>query len=398
MRSCNRFWPRKNAAFRCCAVKLPFFAASVTLTCAFYLENAGFSEYNEVVRVTSGAIWNGNCFSRGRVVTAHVGTYVHSTCEEACTERSRAMLNLASRFGLGLIGCLSLGICAVQADPNAGEQSTKVTAKGEKTSPKLVATASGKKSAKLKEESGIEVELFRAIADKQLDVEYVAKDATQANLIFTNQSSEPLKIKLPETFGAVPVLAQGMGMGGMGGGGMGGGGMGGMGGMGGGGQGMGGGMMGGGGGMDMGGMGGGGMGMFRVEADKPRKMTVATVCLEHGKLDPNPRMKYKVVPLAAVNADPKIAELCKLLSQGKVSQNAAQAAAWHIANGLSWQELANKPKVISKYTGVELFFSPFEVQSAMRLVNKVTVEAPESESSEDSSYSLSSTSEEQTKE
>ncbi len=313
------------------------------------------------------------------------------------------MLNLASRFGLGLVGCLSLGICAAQADPN-GEQSSKVTTKGEKINQKLIATASGKKAGKAKEEPGIEVELFRAIADKQLDVEYVAKDATQANLIFRNQSSEPLNIKLPETFGAVPVLEQRMGgMGGMGGGGMGGmGGMGGggMGGMGGGGQGMGGGMMGGGGGMDMGGMGGmgGGMGMFRVEADKPRKMTVATVCLEHGKLDPNPRMKYKVVPLAAVNADPKIAELCKLLSQGKVSQNAAQAAAWHMANGLSWQELANKPKVISKYTGVELFFSPFEVQSAMRLVNKVTVEASESQSSEDSSYSLSSTSAEQSKE
>jgi hypothetical protein len=80
-----------------------------------------------------------------------------------------------------------------------------------------------------------------------------------------------------------------------------------------------------------------------------------------------------------VNADPKVSEVCKLLGHGKVSQNSAQAAAWHLANGLTWQELANKPKVISKYTGVEMFFSAFEVQNAMRLVNKIVVETPDVE-------------------
>jgi hypothetical protein len=235
-----------------------------------------------------------------------------------------------------------------------------------------------KTSKLVKELDGVEVEMFRAMAEGQLDVDYIAKDATQANLIFRNRTDKPLKIKLPETFGAVHVLAQGMmggGMGGMGGGGgmMGGGG-------GGGGQGMGGGM-GGGGGMDMGG------GMFRVEADKPRKMPVATLCLEHGKLDPTPRMTYKVVPLEVVNSDPQINELCKLLGKGKVSQNSAQAAAWHLANGLSWQELLNKPRVISKYTGIEKFFSEFEVQHAMRMVAFVKSESEERESSDASSSS-----------
>ncbi len=216
--------------------------------------------------------------------------------------------------------------------------------------------------------------MFRAMADGQLTVDYIAKDAKQANLIFRNQTDKPLKVKLPETFGAVHVLGQMGGMGGMGGGGMGMGGMG-MGGGGGGAQGMGGGM--GGGGMDM-----GGMGMFRVDVDKPRKMPVATVCLEHGKQDPTPRMKYKVVPLEVVNSDPQIAELCKMLGTGKVSQNTAQAAAWHVANGLSWQELANKPRVVSKYTGIELYFSQFEVQNAIRLVAKIAVAvSDESESS-----------------
>ncbi len=218
------------------------------------------------------------------------------------------------------------------------------------------------------ENDGVEVEMFRAIADGQLDVEYIGKDATQANLIFKNQTDKPLKIKLPETFGAVHVLAQGMG-------GMGGGGMGGMGG--GGGQAMGGGMGGGGmggGGMGGGGMGGGGGGMFRVDSDKPRKMTVATLCLEHGKHDPSPRMKYKVVPLEVVSSDPQISDLCKMLGQGKVAQNAAQAAAWHIANGLSWQELANKPRKVSKYTGTEMYFTPLEMQAAVHMAAQVKSE------------------------
>ena len=137
--------------------------------------------------------------------------------------------------------------------------------------------------------------------------------------------------------------------------------------------GMGGGMGGMGGGM--GGMGGGMGGMMRVDTDIPRKMTVPTLCLTHGKADPNPRMKYKLVRLAEVTDSPVIEEFCKAIATGKVSQNTAQAAAWHVANGLSWQELQSKPRVISQYTGIEMYFSGFEVQAAMRLTVLATQEA-----------------------
>lgn len=210
----------------------------------------------------------------------------------------------------------------------------------------------------------VEVEMFSAIEEGLLQVDYIARDMTKANIIFRNQSDKPILVKLPDTFGAVPVLAQGMmgGMGGMGGGGMGGGGMGG-----GGGQGMGGGM----GGMGGGGMGGGmmGGGMMRVETDKPRKAMVDTVCLEHGKPNPTPKMKYKIVRLEEVNPDPQVGEVCKMLGYGQVSQNIAQAAAWHLTNDFSWEQIMQLPKHVSQYTGIELFFSPQEVQSAMRLVS-----------------------------
>lgn len=228
------------------------------------------------------------------------------------------------------------------------------------------------------------IELFAAMDQGLLNVNFIGKDATEANLIFKNNGPDPLNIILPTTFGAVPVLAQGLGGvgGGLGGGGLGGGGLGGAGGggFGGGGQGVGGGFGGGGGGLGgggggFGGVGGGGGGLFRVEPDRPRKMTVATVCLNHGKADPNPRMKYKLVRLAEVNDSPVVEGICLGLATGKVSQKVAQAAAWHFANGLTWDELLHKPRVVSEYTGIELFFSKLEVQAAMRLVAMASAEA-----------------------
>jgi hypothetical protein len=98
----------------------------------------------------------------------------------------------------------------------ADETATKVA--------KPVSTESKKASKKTsKDVQARSVEMFQAMEDGLLTVDYIGKDATEANLIFRNQTAEPLDIVLPNTFGAVPVNAQmGGGMGGMGGGGMGG--------------------------------------------------------------------------------------------------------------------------------------------------------------------------------
>ena len=99
---------------------------------------------------------------------------------------------------------------------------------------------------------------------------------------------------------------------------------------GGGGQAMGGGMGGGGmggGGMG-GGMGGGGMGGFmRIPPQRQQKRLINTVCLEHGKPDPTPKMAYKIVPLDFVTVDERVHVLCEALGNGQVTQNTAQAAA-----------------------------------------------------------------------
>jgi hypothetical protein len=251
------------------------------------------------------------------------------------------------------------------------------------------------KRAKLKPEDFQAVEMFAAIKSGDIKVEFIPKDAKAATVIIRNNSDRPLSVKLPEAFAGVPVLAQfgggGLGGGGLGGGGLGGGGLGGggLGGGGGGGQGLGGGFGGGGGGLGGGGGGfgggglGGGGGFFNVEPEKVGRIKVDTMCLEHGKDDPSPRMKYEIRPLETLTSDPRVAELCKMLARGEVPQNAAQAAAWHLANGLSWQELALKDRYRSQFTGQsQKFFSRIELELAMRITSVATARAEQAKPSQ----------------
>jgi hypothetical protein len=241
------------------------------------------------------------------------------------------------------------------------------------------------KKEKQKADDRLTVEMFAAMKSGEIEVQFIPKDAKQANVIIRNKTDKPINVKLPDAFAAVPVLAQfgggGLGGGGLGGGGLGGGGLGGGGG-GGGGQGMGGGMGGGGmggggmGGMGGGGMGGGGGGFFNVAPEKVGKIKVATVCLEHGKPDPTPNMKYEIRPIDTFTKDDRVIEVCKMLGHGEVPQNAAQAAAWHLTNKLSWEELAHKDRFRSQLTGIsERFFSQLEIQLAMRIVSAAVTRA-----------------------
>ncbi|MEM6471685.1 MAG: hypothetical protein AAF802_19145 [Planctomycetota bacterium] len=244
----------------------------------------------------------------------------------------------------------------------------------------------------LAKESSVEAELFQAMEKGDIDVKFIPLNTTKANVIIKNNTDKPMTLRLPSAFAGVPINAQ-MGMGG-GMGGMGGGGMGGMGGgMGGGGQGMGGGMGGmGGGGMGGGGMGGGGMGGFmRIAPEKQSKFSVKTVCLEHGKPDPTPKMAYKIIPLEEFTQDDRVHVLCEALGHNQIAQNTAQAAAWNLMDGLEWQKLASLNKVESKYLGNVRWFSPIELRQAMAVVAEATrIAESRSESSESESLSSDS--------
>lgn len=211
-------------------------------------------------------------------------------------------------------------------------------------------------------------DLFEAEEQQLVSLRYIPNNAKSAQIIVTNRTRRPLTLRLPASFAGVPVLAQMGGMGGMGGGGQAGFGAGGIGG---GAQATGGG--GGLGGQGMNGMGGGGMGMggggaFSIPAERSRVFRVPTVCLEYGKHEPSTRMPYKLGRADTFSSDPKLAMVLESLGRGELSQKVAQAAAWHISSGITWEKLAAEK--IDHAGGVpdEPYFSQAELVAAHRVV------------------------------
>lgn len=201
------------------------------------------------------------------------------------------------------------------------------------------------------------VEMFEAIAAKQIAVKLIQKDSAEARVFIENKTNQPLNVRLPEAFVGVPVLAQfGGGFGAQGGFGGGGGG---------GNQTTGGGFGGGGGGL--GGAGGGaGANFFNVPAERVGEIKLTTVCLEHGKDDPRPAITYDLKPVTAFSDKPEVYEICKLVGEGAYPQRVLQAAAWHISNDMSFQELAAKQ--INRLNGVSYpYFHPKEVMAASQV-------------------------------
>ena len=208
------------------------------------------------------------------------------------------------------------------------------------------------------------VELFAAIEAGQIEVKLVLRDSRQGTVLIKNKSEQPLNVHLPEAFAGVPVLAQLGGGGGFGGGG---GGLGGGGGGGGQGVGGGGGGLGGGGG-GLGGGGGGGGGLFNVAAEKLGKFKIACVCLEHGKREPRPTIPYQLKPIESLTDRPVVHQLLKLFTRGRYNQRAAQAAAWHLNNDMSWEELAAK-RIIRAGGAQYPFFTQAELQQAVQMAS-----------------------------
>lgn len=232
------------------------------------------------------------------------------------------------------------------------------------------------------------VELFAAVEAGQIEVKFIPKNAERARVFVTNKTAQPLNVRMPEAFAAVPVVAQfgpgnGLGQNGLGQDGFGqkGFGQNGFPGGGGGNQGA----QSGGGGFGPGGNGGnqnGNMfqnnqGMFNVAAEKVGELKVALVCLEHGKSDPRPAIPYQLVPIETVTSDPAVAWLLAQLARDRYPRRTVQAAAWHLANGMSWEELSAK-RIRRAHGARYPYFSARELNEAKAVVQEAQRSQPAS--------------------
>mgnify|MGYP003339347495 CR=1 FL=1 len=95
---------------------------------------------------------------------------------------------------------------------------------------------------------------------------------------------------------------------------------------------------------------------------------LAIVCMEHGKKDPNARVKYELKPIESCAKTAESAEVLKMMAEGEIHRDVAQACAWHLENGLSWEELASKNKVVSSFNGyTEKYFTLEQIAFAQRV-------------------------------
>ena len=103
--------------------------------------------------------------------------------------------------------------------------------------------------------------------------------------------------------------------------------------------------------------------------EKIAKIKVAAVCLEHGKKEPNSRITYEIHPLEKLQSSPGVLEVCSMLGNGVIDQRAAQAAAWHLANQMSWQQLA--AKYVKRASGRrEPYFNRLELIRGVQIVQE----------------------------
>jgi hypothetical protein len=191
-----------------------------------------------------------------------------------------------------------------------------------------------------------------------------------------NKTDKPLTVKLPDAFAAVPILAQnaaaparnnnrnnnnnnqnqgvGGGMGGMGG-------------------------------MGMGGMGMGGM--MNIAPEKVGQLKVPTVCLDYGKGEPRAAIPYAIKPIDDYTTQTGVREVCEMLGKGQVNQRVAQVCAWHLNNGLTWEQLATKQLHFADGS-TRPYFTPQEIRAAVQ-VSAVAVQAAKQRVQEKSASTLS---------
>ena len=283
------------------------------------------------------------------------------------TQLTRTSLLLATTLLLAAPHCLA-ETNAEEADPLATEKVEAEQAPVEQApaEPAVPAVA----------EDAI-VQLFDAEQAGQIEVKFIALSDHEGRILIKNKLPNGFKVKLPDAFVGDPVVAQFGGGGGQFGGG------GGQFGGGGGAQSLGGGGGGFGGGGGQFGGGGAGGGVFSVPPERTTRIKVPMLCLNHGKKDPSSSMPYKLRPIDPEKDRPAVVELLKVFGNGGLQHDAAQAAVWHLANDISWQELSTKTTGSRRNFNLAPYFSQAEIQAgyayaneALRLATKVEPTSP----------------------
>lgn len=107
---------------------------------------------------------------------------------------------------------------------------------------------------------------------------------------------------------------------------------------------------------------------FSIPPERVVRVPYQSVCLEHGKKEPHPRSRYGIGRPDDYTQDPQALALLDLIGTQQIDKQVAQAAAWHLFNNMSWQELASKAQEHLGGSGATPYFTQQELQAALQLV------------------------------
>lgn len=119
-------------------------------------------------------------------------------------------------------------------------------------------------------------------------------------------------------------------------------------------------------------------GFFSIPVGKTLRLPYTSVCLNHGLNEPTSRTTVQLVPVDEFTSDPVLQALIEKVGSGTENQKTIQAAVWHVANGLSWQELALKGNGPIPVPG-NRYFSSAQMEAARHLVTELRETFPASE-------------------
>jgi hypothetical protein len=79
---------------------------------------------------------------------------------------------------------------------------------------------------------------------------------------------------------------------------------------------------------------------FSVPPERIVRVEYSSVCLQHGAPEPNSGNVYRLVQVDKFSSDRRLAKLLSYVGSDQYAANAVQAAAWHLTNQKSWDDLA----------------------------------------------------------
>ena len=107
---------------------------------------------------------------------------------------------------------------------------------------------------------------------------------------------------------------------------------------------------------------------FTIPPEKTVQLQMSSVCIDHGKPAPIPRMSYLLRRLDQHTANRALVKLIENADRQKTDRLALQAAAWHLANRMSWDDLTRKTVTVG--AGVQRrLFAPAHLEAARALVD-----------------------------